>query len=95
MSIILTMAENDWLGQRLLIEGQMNPIQLELVRSAAARMAAGSEIVAALDADTEGRKLADVVRQAVELAARTDQEPSGFSMLSPGKRRGRGIHLDV
>jgi len=65
------------------IGGQMNPLRPELVRAAAARMPADSEIVAAMDADTEGRKLADVVRQAVELSGRTDlsfrvNEPSGF-----------------
>ena len=61
----------------------MNPLQPELVRSAVARMPIGSEILAAMDADTEGRKLAEVVRQAVELSGRTDprfrvHEPSGF-----------------
>jgi len=65
------------------IGGQMNPLQPELVRAAAARMPVGSEIVAAMDADTEGRKLADVVRQAVELSGRSDlrfsvHEPVGF-----------------
>jgi Toprim-like len=61
----------------------MNPQQPELVRAAVARMSAGSEIVAAMDADTEGRKLADIVRQAVELSGRSDlnfkvHEPDGF-----------------
>jgi hypothetical protein len=61
----------------------MNPVQPELVRMAAARMPVNSEILAAMDADTEGRKLADVVRTAVELSGRRDlrfsiQEPSGF-----------------
>jgi Toprim-like/Protein of unknown function (DUF3991) len=65
------------------IGGQMNPLQPELVRAAVARLSVNSEIVAAMDADTEGRKLTDVVRQAVELSGRSDlhfrvHEPSGF-----------------
>jgi Toprim-like/Protein of unknown function (DUF3991) len=65
------------------IGGQMNPLQPELLRAAVARLPADSKTVAAMDADTEGRKLVDVVRQAVELSGRTDlrfsiHEPSGF-----------------
>jgi Toprim-like/Protein of unknown function (DUF3991) len=65
------------------IGGEMNPLQPELVRQAAVRMPVGSEMVAAMDADSSGRKLADVVRQAVDLSGRTDlrfsiQEPVGF-----------------
>ena len=65
------------------IGGQMNPLQPELVRAAVARLSVNSEIVAAMDADTEGRKLADVVSQAVDLSGRSDlrvrgHEPSGF-----------------
>lgn len=64
------------------IGGKLNPVQPELIRAAIARMpsGAGSEIVAAMDADEEGRKLAAVVRQAFALAGRGDlrfavQEP--------------------
>jgi len=37
------------------IGGKTNPLQQELIRAAAARMRAGSEIVAAMDADQAGR----------------------------------------
>ena len=65
------------------IGGKPNPVQPELIRAAAARMPSGSEIVAAMDADAEGAKLAGVVRKAVELSGRADlrfviQEPFGF-----------------
>ena len=65
------------------IGGKPNPQQPELIRAAAARMPLGSEIIAAMDADAEGRKLAEVVRGAVELTGRQDlrfsvQEPVGF-----------------
>jgi hypothetical protein len=64
------------------IGGKPNPAQPELIRAAVIRMPAGSEIVAAMDADMDGGKLAGVVRQAVELSARADlrfvvQEPFG------------------
>jgi hypothetical protein len=65
------------------VGGKTNQSQPELVRATVARMPGGSEIVAAMDADTEGRKLAELVRQAVDLSGRTDlrfqiHEPSGF-----------------
>jgi Toprim-like/Protein of unknown function (DUF3991) len=65
------------------IGGQLNPIQPELIRAAILAMPAHSEIVAAMDADAEGNKLAQVVRQAVELSGRDDlrfvfHEPFGF-----------------
>ena len=65
------------------IGGKPNPAQPELIRAAVARMPSGSEIVAAMDADADGGKLAGVVRQAVELSGRDDlrfvlQEPFGF-----------------
>lgn len=65
------------------IGGKPNPQQPELIRTAAARMPADSEIVAAMDADADGAKLAEVVRKAVELTGRLDlrfsvQEPFGF-----------------
>jgi hypothetical protein len=46
-------------------------------------MQAGSEIVAAMDADSAGRELAEVVRNATALTGRTDlrfriHEPDGF-----------------
>jgi hypothetical protein len=65
------------------IGGKPNPVQPELIRAAAARMRAGSEITAAMDADADGRKLAEVVKRAVEMSGRGDlrfhvHEPSGF-----------------
>jgi Toprim-like/Protein of unknown function (DUF3991) len=64
------------------IGGKPNPAQPELIRAAAARMPANGEIVAAMDADADGRKLAEIVRQAVALTGRADlhfrmQEPEG------------------
>jgi len=65
------------------IGGKPSPVQPELIRAAAARMRVGAEITAAMDADEEGRKLAEVVRRAVEMSGRGDlrfqvHEPSGF-----------------
>jgi hypothetical protein len=65
------------------VAGKLTPQQPELIRAAAARMPHGSEIIAAMDADEEGRKLAAVVRNAVELTGRVDlrfrlHEPNGF-----------------
>jgi hypothetical protein len=65
------------------IGGKPNPVQPELIRAAAARMRAGSEITAAMDADADGRKLAEVVRKAVEMSGREDlrfqiHEPTEF-----------------
>ena len=65
------------------IGGKPNPLQPELIRAAIARMPSGSEIVAAMDADGDGGKLAEVVREAVQLSGRDDlrfifQEPFGF-----------------
>lgn len=64
------------------IGGKPNPQQPELLRAAAARMPADSEIVSAMDADAEGEKLDAVVRQAVSLTGRLDlrfsvQKPTG------------------
>lgn len=65
------------------IGGKPNPQQPELIRSAAARMPHGADVVAAMDADADGRKLAEIVRKAVEMTGRSDlrflaQEPEGF-----------------
>ena len=65
------------------IGGKPNPQQPELIRSAIARMPAKSKIVAAMDADADGQKLAEIVRAAVQLSGRDDlsfvfQEPVGF-----------------
>ena len=65
------------------IGGQVSVWQPELIRAAAARMPAGSEIVAAMDADADGAKLAAIVGKSVELSGRSDlrfvvNEPFGF-----------------
>ncbi len=78
------------------IGGKPNPVQPELIRAAVARMSSGSEIVAAMDADADGAKLAGVVRQAVELSGRDDlrfvvQEPFGFKDWND-HLRARPIH---
>jgi hypothetical protein len=62
------------------IGGKPNPLQPELVRAAIARMPADSEIVSAMDADADGRKLTDIMRQAFELAGRQDLH---FSIHTP------------
>jgi hypothetical protein len=64
------------------IGGKPNPVQPELIRAAIARMPSGSEIVSAMDADEDGGKLAEIVRQAVQLSGRDglrfiDHRPSG------------------
>jgi hypothetical protein len=64
------------------IGGEMNPAQPELIRAAIAIMPTGAGIVAAMDADEPGRKLADVVSKAVSLSGRGDlrftvEEPTG------------------
>jgi hypothetical protein len=64
------------------IGGQMNPAQPELIRAGAAGMPHGTGIVAAMDADEQGRKLAETVRHAVNLTGRSDlhftvEEPAG------------------
>ena len=65
------------------IGGKPNPQQPELIRAAAARMPVDSEIISAMDADADGGRLADVVRDAVALTGRLDlryikHEPFGF-----------------
>lgn len=65
------------------IGGKPNPQQPELIRAAAARMPPDSEIVSAMDADVDGRSLAELVRKAFELTGRADlrfatKEPVGY-----------------
>ena len=65
------------------IGGKPSPAQPELIRAAAARMRACSEITAAMDADADGRNLAEVVKRAVEMSGRGDlrfqvHEPAGY-----------------
>jgi hypothetical protein len=62
------------------IGGKMNPVQPELVRATIARMPNGSEIVAAMDSDAAGAKLAAAVRGAFDLSGRDDLR---FAMVEP------------
>jgi hypothetical protein len=62
------------------VGGKLSPVQLELIRAAAARMPANSEIMAAMDADDAGWKLAEAVRKAV---AETNREDLRFSIEEP------------
>jgi hypothetical protein len=54
------------------IAGAVSDLQKELIRAAIAHMPAGSEIVAAMDADVSPRKHVSAVREAFELAGRND-----------------------
>jgi hypothetical protein len=65
------------------IGGKPNTEQPKLIGDAVKRMPKQTKIVAAMDADEDGGKLADVVREAVLLTGRDDlvfvsQEPRGF-----------------
>jgi len=65
------------------ISGKPSPAQPGLIRAATAVMPASSAVIAAMDADADGRKLADIVREAVKLTGRSDlrfemHEPHGF-----------------
>jgi hypothetical protein len=65
------------------IGGKPNPEQPALIGDAVKRMPKHTKIVAAMDADEDGGKLADIVRDAVVLTGRDDlifvsQEPRGF-----------------
>lgn len=54
------------------IGGQMNPKQPGLIKAAVLKMPEGSDVIAAMDADDEGRKLAEIVHQAVFETGRSD-----------------------
>ena len=59
-----------------------SPLQPELIRATVAVMPASSTVIAAMDADADGRKLAEVVHEALRRAGRADlrfemQEPKG------------------
>lgn len=54
------------------IGGRMNPRQPDLIHAEVLRMPAGSEIVAAMDADTAGRQYTELVRAALDRAGRPD-----------------------
>jgi len=78
------------------IGGKPNPVQPELIRAAIARMPEKSKIVSAMDADADGGKLAEVVREAFRLTGRDDlsyvfQEPFGFKDWND-QLRARPIH---
>ena len=54
------------------IGGKPTPVQKELLRAAAVVLPPGSTVTAAMDADSAGRELAEIVRQAVAAALRAD-----------------------
>jgi DNA primase len=65
------------------IAGKPTLAQLNLVRVQVERIPAGSEIVAAMDADQAGGVLAEAIGRTVEDSARTDvkfrsEQPDGF-----------------
>jgi Toprim-like/Protein of unknown function (DUF3991) len=77
------------------IGGKPSPVQPELVRTAVARLPLRSLVVAAMDADADGRKLAEMVRHAVELSGRVDlrfliHEPVGCKDFND-ELRGRAL----
>jgi len=64
------------------IGGKPSPLQQELIGGAIARTPRNAEIVSAMDADAEGAKLAEIIRNAVKLSGRDDlrfaiREPFG------------------
>ena len=54
------------------VGGAVNPEQPGLVRAAVVGMPDSCEIVAAMDADADGRKLAEIIRDAVAASGRAD-----------------------
>jgi hypothetical protein len=79
------------------VGGKLNPQQSDMIRAGAARMPHGSEVVAAFDADDEGRKLAEIVRKAVELTGRADlkfriHQPVGFKDFNDQLRAMRPVN---
>ena len=79
------------------ISGKPNPIQPELVLEAIVAMPPGSLVIAGMNADEDGRKLAAVVRQAFEFSGRPDlrfydHEPVGFKDWNDQLR---GKHPDL
>jgi hypothetical protein len=65
------------------IAGEMNSKQPDLIRAAVAKMPSGAQVVAAFNADADGRGYAEILRRAVETSGREDlvfvlHEPSGF-----------------
>jgi hypothetical protein len=65
------------------IGGQTSPVQPELMRAAAAGMPMSAEVVAAMDADAQGAKLADSIPEIVGVTGRDDlacvvHQPDGF-----------------
>ena len=76
--------------------GQMNPAQPELIRVAVATMPPGAAIIAAMDADEQGGKLAEIVGKAVDLSGRGDlrftvQQPTGVKDWNDQLRKDPGL----
>ena len=72
------------------IGGQMNPLQPGLIKAAILKMSGASEIIAAMDADADGRKLLEVVRRTVFETARSDL---CFTSSCPKARKIRTMFL--
>jgi hypothetical protein len=85
------------------IAGRPTLIQLNLLRVEIERMPAGSEILAAMDADQAGRALADLIRRSVEASGRSDvtfrtEEPNGFKDWNDqlkSQRLAKGIYPEL
>lgn len=78
------------------IGGNPNPGQPALLEAAIARLPACAEVVSAMDADDDGRKLGAMLRQAFDAAGRTDlsfrvQEPVGFKDFNDQLRGSRSL----
>jgi len=66
--------------------GKASARQMALVEATIAKLPAGAEIVAAFDADDAGRKLVDVIRQAVaSVARRAGRTDLAFKAQLPAK----------
>ncbi len=65
------------------ISGKLNPRQPALIQAAIERLPLGGDVIAAMDADDDGRKLTGIIKEAFKAAKRDDlryrvHEPAGF-----------------
>lgn len=67
------------------VGGKMNPQQPGLVRSEIAKLPAGGEVIAAMDSDEEGGKLAAMIEVAVTESGRDDLDYRRHSPALPAK----------
>jgi hypothetical protein len=73
----------DKCAQYASIGGKPNPVQPKLISAAVMRLPVGGEVIAAMDADKDGRALAHIVETSVAASGRLDlrftlREPDGF-----------------